>query len=103
MQENTSSTPSSTATAAEQISREYGTVVARSEVSTPVVAVPLRPKNMQPLHLLDFLFYSHSLGIPPSQYNQHPSIFPSYEFFFSNNEIINDSRDHEYQPGGVFF
>jgi hypothetical protein len=45
MQENTSSTPSNMATAAEQTSREYGTVVARSEVSIPVVAVPLRPKN----------------------------------------------------------
>lgn len=45
MQENTLSTPSSTATAAEQISREYGTVVVRSEASTPVVAVLLRPKK----------------------------------------------------------
>lgn len=45
MQESTLSTPSSTATVAEQISREYGTVVARSEASTLVVVVPLRPKK----------------------------------------------------------
>ena len=48
MQESTLSTPSSTATVAEQISQEYGTVVARSEVPTPVVVVPLRPKKMRP-------------------------------------------------------
>lgn len=96
MQESTLSTLSSTATVAEQISREYGTVVARSEVSTPVAVVPLRPKTLR-LYLYAMTMahagrpfrhacstHSHSLGIPFVNTPTHPPpLYPPLKDFFS--------------------